>query len=164
MIRRPPRSTLFPYTTLFRSVEFFSIGNNSLTSLGQVTSTTAAPLNVPTGLSINRTNHTVAVVNYGTQTTTTNADGSCKQATSTGQSVTVLNIPGNPSPITPFSVSLPFTVLANAQGTSVCPEPMPYSIGVDSDSNLALVAYSSASPTSLTNLGFIVNLDRKSVV
>src|SRR2546422_1522443 len=23
MIRRPPRSTLFPYTTLFRSVEFF---------------------------------------------------------------------------------------------------------------------------------------------
>ena len=141
------------------AVEFFSIGNNSLTSLGQVTSTTTAPLNVPTGLSINRTNHTVAVVNYGTQTTTTNADGSCKQATSTGQSVTVLNIPGNPSPITPFSVSLPFTVLANAQGTSVCPEPMPYSIGVDSDSNLALVAYSSASPTSLTNLGFIVNLN-----
>src|SRR5256885_6421701 len=25
MIRRPPRSTLFPYTTLFRSVELFSI-------------------------------------------------------------------------------------------------------------------------------------------
>src|SRR3712207_9204560 len=24
MIRRPPRSTLFPYTTLFRSVHFFS--------------------------------------------------------------------------------------------------------------------------------------------
>src|SRR2546430_3463973 len=24
MIRRPPRSTLFPYTTLFRSPEFFS--------------------------------------------------------------------------------------------------------------------------------------------
>src|SRR2546430_8749442 len=23
MIRRPPRSTLFPYTTLFRSIEFF---------------------------------------------------------------------------------------------------------------------------------------------
>ena len=141
------------------AIEFFSIGNNSLTSLGQVMSTTAAPLNVPTGLSINRTNHTVAVVNYGTQTTTTNADSSCKQATSTGQSVTVLNIPGNPSPLTPFSVSLPFTVLANAQGTAVCPEPMPYSIGVDSDSNLALVAYSSASPTSLTNLGFIVNLN-----
>src|SRR2546422_8019268 len=25
MIRRPPRSTLFPYTTLFRSIEFLSI-------------------------------------------------------------------------------------------------------------------------------------------
>src|SRR3712207_7855158 len=24
MIRRPPRSTLFPYTTLFRSLEFYS--------------------------------------------------------------------------------------------------------------------------------------------
>jgi hypothetical protein len=141
------------------AIEFFSIGNNSLTSLGQVTSTSTAPINVPTGLSINHTNHTVAVVNYGTQTTTTNADGSCKQATSTGQSVTVLNLPGNPSPITPFSVALPFTVLANAQGTSVCPQPMPFSIGVDPDSNLALVAYSSASATSFTNLGFIVNLN-----
>src|SRR3712207_8115145 len=27
MIRRPPRSTLFPYTTLFRSGVFSSIGN-----------------------------------------------------------------------------------------------------------------------------------------
>src|SRR2546427_7952862 len=27
MIRRPPRSTLFPYTTLFRSIAFFEITN-----------------------------------------------------------------------------------------------------------------------------------------
>src|SRR2546429_369145 len=27
MIRRPPRSTLFPYTTLFRSILTFSLGN-----------------------------------------------------------------------------------------------------------------------------------------
>ena len=27
MIRRPPRSTLFPYTTLFRSVKYDSAGN-----------------------------------------------------------------------------------------------------------------------------------------
>src|SRR5437016_7102323 len=27
MIRRPPRSTLFPYTTLFRSIRVFSIRN-----------------------------------------------------------------------------------------------------------------------------------------
>src|SRR2546430_9147604 len=26
MIRRPPRSTLFPYTTLFRSLRFFAYG------------------------------------------------------------------------------------------------------------------------------------------
>ncbi|HKE33988.1 MAG TPA: hypothetical protein VKB66_02250 [Candidatus Acidoferrum sp.] len=142
------------------AIEFFSIGKGSLASLGQVTSTASAPINVPTGLSINRGNHTVAVVNYGTQTTTLNADGSCKQATSTGQSVTVLNIPGNPSPITPFSVVLPFAVpQAGVQGTSVCPQPMPFSIGVDPDSNLALVAYSSASASSFTNLGFIVNLN-----
>src|SRR3712207_7338901 len=28
MIRRPPRSTLFPYTTLFRSDPFYTIGRN----------------------------------------------------------------------------------------------------------------------------------------
>src|SRR5256885_15219714 len=32
MIRRPPRSTLFPYTTLFRSVESEKIFNQPLTS------------------------------------------------------------------------------------------------------------------------------------
>src|SRR3989475_11091809 len=30
MIRRPPRSTLFPYTTLFRSIWFAEIGANKL--------------------------------------------------------------------------------------------------------------------------------------
>src|SRR3712207_7463705 len=29
MIRRPPRSTLFPYTTLFRSIGFQEPGNNT---------------------------------------------------------------------------------------------------------------------------------------
>jgi len=36
---------------------------------------------------------------------------------------------------------------------------MPYAIGVDPDSNLALVAYSSTSVASFANLGFIVNLN-----
>src|SRR2546422_6718377 len=31
MIRRPPRSTLFPYTTLFRSVQVESVGNSIIT-------------------------------------------------------------------------------------------------------------------------------------
>src|SRR5256885_12086211 len=30
MIRRPPRSTLFPYTTLFRSAAFQNIGHSEL--------------------------------------------------------------------------------------------------------------------------------------
>src|SRR5258708_28243447 len=34
MIRRPPRSTLFPYTTLFRSVQAFTT-----TQIGELTST-----------------------------------------------------------------------------------------------------------------------------
>src|SRR5258705_9158737 len=29
MIRRPPRSTLFPYTTLFRSLHFFTVRRHS---------------------------------------------------------------------------------------------------------------------------------------
>src|SRR2546427_5171081 len=35
MIRRPPRSTLFPYTTLFRSMEFYD-GSNILVMYSQV--------------------------------------------------------------------------------------------------------------------------------
>ena len=144
------------------TIEFFSIGSGTLTSLGQVASTSTAPINVPTGLSVNRTNHTVAIVNYGSQTITLNTDKTCKSAILTGQSVTVLNIPGSPSPITPFSVDLttPFTGSAT-QGT-VCPVPMPYSIGVDPDSNFAVVAYSTntVNPvTSASNLGLIVNLN-----
>src|SRR2546421_6098946 len=33
MIRRPPRSTLFPYTTLFRSLSFFAVNSNRLAAL-----------------------------------------------------------------------------------------------------------------------------------
>src|SRR3712207_7694879 len=32
MIRRPPRSTLFPYTTLFRSIEDFGSGLHAFTA------------------------------------------------------------------------------------------------------------------------------------
>src|SRR3989475_6726167 len=39
MIRRPPRSTLFPYTTLFRSVDvlFANAGLGEFVPLGQIT-------------------------------------------------------------------------------------------------------------------------------
>src|SRR5256885_6124169 len=36
MIRRPPRSTLFPYTTLFRSAWLGAAGISSMTILGSV--------------------------------------------------------------------------------------------------------------------------------
>src|SRR3989441_2428134 len=37
MIRRPPRSTLFPYTTLFRSSEIRSVhGNHDLMAVGRL--------------------------------------------------------------------------------------------------------------------------------
>jgi DNA-binding beta-propeller fold protein YncE len=139
------------------TVRFFSIvpptpsTAASLTLLSTVASTAQAPLNVPTGLSVNRTNHTVAVVNYGTQPMGTNGT----LLPPTGQSVTVLPIPTAPgTPITPFSVDI-----SGALQGAVSPAPMPYSIGVDPDSNLALVAYSSTSVSSVANLGFIVNLN-----
>src|SRR2546428_3252609 len=34
MIRRPPRSTLFPYTTLFRSTKLDDVGLENLVALG----------------------------------------------------------------------------------------------------------------------------------
>src|SRR2546422_7999748 len=37
MIRRPPRSTLFPYTTLFRSVSFFPKTASNSSSLTMIT-------------------------------------------------------------------------------------------------------------------------------
>jgi DNA-binding beta-propeller fold protein YncE len=136
------------------TVRFFSIvpptstTPATLTLLSTVGSTPQAPLNLPTGLSVNQTNHTVAIVNYGSQTVSNG------KSTMTGQTVTVLNIPNSPSPITPF-----FVDISNALQGSVSPAPMPYSIGVDPDSNLAVVAYSNTSATSGANLGFIINLN-----
>jgi len=151
------------------TVEFFTIGSGTLTSICKVgnaasTCTNLPPVsfNVPTGISVDRNNHTVAVVNYGAQTAATSTSP-CQPS---GQGVTVLGIPGGPSATTEFSVPLPFDPLASPanalQSSSVCPAPMPYSIGVDPGSHLALVAYSSNSTSSVDNLGFIVNLNADS--
>lgn len=122
------------------AVQFYSIGNGTLTPLGSPVPVgiSPGPSVLPTGLSVNRTNHTVAVVNYGEQ------------------SVTVLPIPGAPvqAPGTPFS----FTIAGVLQGT-VNPAPLPYSIGVDPDTNMGVVAYSSTSTSSASNLGFLVDLN-----
>src|SRR2546425_5452934 len=44
MIRRPPRSTLFPYTTLFRSVILQAIGGNKINVIKVVREVTALGL------------------------------------------------------------------------------------------------------------------------
>jgi DNA-binding beta-propeller fold protein YncE len=124
------------------AVQFYSISAGALTPINSSGAAcgAACPVpvgKVPTGLSVNRTNHTVAVVNYQ------------------DQSVTVLPIPGAPqAPGTPVTIDI-----SGALQNSVTPAPLPYSIGVDPDSNLALVAYSSTSISSAANLGFIVNLN-----
>ena len=114
------------------TVQFFSIGAGTLTSLGSVPVGT-----LPTGVSVNPTNHSVAVVNYGSQ------------------SVSILPIPGAPNPVAPATVDI-----SGALQGQVTPAPLPYAIGVDPDTNLALVAYSSTSTSSFANLGFVVNLNQ----
>src|SRR2546426_4187627 len=46
MIRRPPRSTLFPYTTLFRSTLFASLGVNPAPASPALSSVTVNPASV----------------------------------------------------------------------------------------------------------------------
>src|SRR5258705_2068895 len=53
MIRRPPRSTLFPYTTLFRSLEFHGV-NMPTTPAGSITS-----LDMPTVLTRSKSSRTL---------------------------------------------------------------------------------------------------------
>lgn len=136
------------------SVQFYSIGKGTLTPINSagaacvvscpITSQTfpGVSINTPTGISVNGANHTVAIVNYG------------------DQSVTVLPIPipgassQSPAPGTPFTVDI-----SGALQNSVNPAPIPYSIGVDPDSNLALVAYSSTVVSTANNLGFVINLN-----
>jgi len=117
-------------------VQFFGIGQASLAPLACPVSSCA--VNLPTGLSINRTNHTVAVVSYQDQT------------------VQVFPLPGTAAPAgVPFTTPVP---LNNLLG-SITPAPIPYSIGVDPDTNLAMVAFSSTSTSSAANLGFVINLN-----
>jgi DNA-binding beta-propeller fold protein YncE len=116
------------------AVQFYRIGAATLTPIGGP----VAVGKVPTGLSVNRTNHTVAVVNYQ------------------DQSVTVLPIPGAlvQAPGTPFTLDI-----SGVLGGQVSPAPLPYAIGVDPDTNMAVVAYSSTSASSAANLGFLLNLN-----
>jgi DNA-binding beta-propeller fold protein YncE len=115
------------------AIQFYSIAPGNLTPLGGP----VAVGQIPTGLSVNRTNHSVAVVNYGSQ------------------SVSIVPIPGAPSPVAAATVDISGALQGQAG-----PLPLPYAIGVDPDTNLALVAYSSSSISSAANVGFVVNLNQ----
>jgi len=115
------------------AVQFYSIGSGTLAPIGGP----VAVGQIPTGVSVNPTNHCVAVVNYGSQ------------------SVSIVPIPGSSC-----SVTTPTVDLSGALQGQVSPAPLPYAIGVDPDTNLALVAYSSTSTSSAANLGFVVNLNQ----
>jgi Lactonase, 7-bladed beta-propeller len=116
------------------AVQFYTIGAGSLTPSGPpvLVGTT------PTGVSVNPNTHCVAVANYGSQ------------------NVSIVPIPNSSCPFT----SATNIDLSNALQGQVNPAPRPYAIGVDPDTNLALVAYSSTSTTSAANLGFVVNLNQ----
>jgi len=119
-------------------VQFFSIGNGSLTALPCPTSSCA--VNAPTGLSINQTNHTVAV--------TSPQD----------QSVVVLPLPGSAGAA---GVTYPLTIsLVSLLPSNISPLPLPYSVGVDSDTNMAIVAYSSNVNPTLAKVGFLLDLNK----
>lgn len=121
-------------------VQFFSIGSNSLTALPCPVSSCA--VNLPTGLSINETNHTVAV------------------ASPQDQSVVVLPLPGSAGAP---GVSYPLTIsLAGIVPPNFTPTPLPYSVGVDPDTNMALVAFSSSHTPTTAKVGFLLDLNKDS--
>jgi DNA-binding beta-propeller fold protein YncE len=118
------------------AIQFFNIGSGSLTPLACPVASCA--INMPTGLSVNPKNHTVAVVSYQ------------------DQSVQVFPFP-NTTPPTGIPFTTPIALGSLLPGVSS--PPIAYSIGVDPETNLALVAFSSTSLTSSANVGFVVNLN-----
>src|SRR2546427_3550465 len=116
MIRRPPRSTLFPYTTLFRSVPVASVtvsppsASIATGATVQLTATTKdAGGNVLTGRAISwgGSNTTVASVSASGLITGVTAGAVTITATSEGQSgtATVTVVASVPVPVASVTVS-----------------------------------------------------------
>jgi len=109
------------------AVQFYNIGAGSLAPTGG-----AIPVGtLPTDLAIDEVRHRAIVVNFGSK------------------SLSILQIP---SGATLATIDLSGLIPPTASTNSSSPAPSPFSVGVDPDTNLALVAFSS------TNVGFIVNL------
>jgi DNA-binding beta-propeller fold protein YncE len=117
-------------------VQFFSIAPGALTPISSVA------VNTPTGLSVNRSNHTVAVVSLQ------------------DQSVVVFPLPGSAGAP---GVTYPLTIsLSGLLPSGISPLPLAYSVGVDSDTNMAIVAYSSSANPTTAKVGFILDLNKDS--
>jgi DNA-binding beta-propeller fold protein YncE len=117
-------------------VQFFSVATGSLTPISSVA------VNTPTGLSINQSNHTVAVVSFQ------------------DQSVVVFPLPGSSGAP---GVTYPLTIaLSGLLPSGISPIPIPYSVGVDSDTNMAVVAFSSGANPTTAKVGFLVDLNKDS--
>ncbi len=128
-------------------VQFFSIANGSLTLVPGTLGT--ASVTKPSGLSVNQTNHTVAVVSFQDQV------------------VKVFQIPdatGNlPANSGAQGVTYPLTIsLTGLIPSDFTPTPLVYSIGVDSDTNNAVVAYSSTANPTTAKIGFLLDLNKDS--
>ena len=65
MIRRPPRSTLFPYTTLFRSNIFKQTSANAMLSIGMFVVILTAGIDLSVGSVLALGMMTLAVTNAG---------------------------------------------------------------------------------------------------
>jgi len=123
-------------------IDFFLIKAGTITPIG-----ISATVNVPTSVSINHTLHQVAAVGFK------------------DQSISVFPLPDpNTSSAVPIpaitTISLAGYIPA-AAGTSANPflPPFPYSVGVDSDTNHALVAFSSSTNPTTARVGFLLDLN-----
>jgi DNA-binding beta-propeller fold protein YncE len=117
-------------------VVFFKVNaGGTLTPYGTTTA-----VGTPTSVAVNRTLHTVAVVG--------NSD----------QAVYVFPIPQTAN--TASLIAPTATVsLAGLLPSELNPLPTPYSIGVDADTNKAVVAYSSAANPTTAKVGFLLDLN-----
>jgi DNA-binding beta-propeller fold protein YncE len=126
-------------------VQFFSVSNGSLTAVPGPLGT--ASVTKPSGLSVNQSNHTVAVVSFQDQLVKVfqipNAAG---------------NLPANSGAT---GVTYPLTIsLTGLIPSDFTPAPLAYSIGVDSDTNNAVVAYSSTANPTTAKIGFLLDLNK----
>jgi DNA-binding beta-propeller fold protein YncE len=115
---------------------FFKVNaGGTLTPYGTTTT-----VGTPTSVSVNRTLHTAVVVGNSDQ-----------------------NVYVFPIPQTPNSTSLiaPTTTISMSSllPSEISPLPTPYSVGVDSDTNRAIVAYSSTANPTTAKVGFLLDLN-----